>query len=59
MNTIHLWLRDGLLAGEQATPGAPWRILLTEDVRKRLTVGQAPADWVGLTEADTRIGLSK
>ncbi len=59
MNTIHLWLRHGLLAGEQATPGAPWRILLTEEVRKRVTVGQAPADWVGLTEAATRLSLSK
>lgn len=58
-STIHRWLRDGLLAGEQATSGAPWRIALTEDVRRRLSGGEAPPGWVGLTEAARRLGLSK
>ena len=30
MGTVHRWLRDGVLAGEQLTPGAPWRIVLTD-----------------------------
>lgn len=59
MTTIHSWLRDGLLAGEQVTPGAPWRIILTHEVRRRLTGGEAPQGWVGLTEAARRLGLSK
>ena len=57
--TIHRWLRDGLLAGHQLTAGAPWSIHLTEEVRQRLTVGDAPAGWVGLTEAARRLGVSK
>ncbi len=57
--TIHRWLREGMLPGEQATPGAPWRISLTNEVRRRLTIGDAPAGWVGLSEAARRLGLSK
>jgi len=59
MHTVHRWLRQGVLAGEQAAPAAPWRILLTEDVRRRLKAGDAPAGWVGLTEAARRLGLGK
>jgi hypothetical protein len=59
MSTIHRWLREGVLAGEQATPGAPWRIVLNDEVRQRLAGGDAPAGWVGLTEAARRLGLSK
>jgi excisionase family DNA binding protein len=56
---VHHWLRQGVLAGEQATARAPWRILLTEEVRRRLAVGEAPASWVGLGEAARRLGVSK
>lgn len=59
MHTVHRWLRDGILAGQQLTPRAPWRIRLTEDVRRRLAGGAAPADWVGLDEAARRLGLPK
>jgi len=58
MGTVHRWLRDGVLAGEQLTPGAPWRIVLTDEVRTRLTGGDAPDGWVGLTEAARRLGVS-
>jgi Recombinase zinc beta ribbon domain len=59
MHTVHRWLREGILAGEQATPSAPWRILLTEDVRRRLAGGAAPEGWVGLDEAARRLGMGK
>jgi len=59
MATVHRWLRDGLLAGQQLTPGAPWRIVLTDEVRDRLTGTQAPEDWVGVSEAARRLGVSK
>lgn len=59
MSTIHRWLREGVLAGTQATSGAPWRIVLTEEVRRRLSGEEAPAGWVGLTAAARRLGLSK
>lgn len=58
-STVHRWLREGVLAGTQLTPGAPWQIVLTEDIRKKLADGEAPADWVGLSEASRRLGLSK
>jgi len=59
MSTVHRWLREGVLAGEQLTSGAPWRIVLTGEVRRRLNGGEAPEGWVGLTEAARRLGLSK
>ncbi len=59
MSTVHRWLRDGILAGEQLTPGAPWRIVLRDEVRERLNGGEAPQAWVGLTEAARRLGVSK
>jgi DNA invertase Pin-like site-specific DNA recombinase len=59
MGTVHRWLREGILAGEQLTPGAPWRIVLTAEARQRLSGGEAPEGWVGLSEAARRLGLSK
>lgn len=59
MGTIHRWLQEGILAGEQATPGAPWRILLTDEVRRKLSGGDAPEGWVSLGEAARRLGLSR
>lgn len=59
MHTVHRWLRDGILVGQQATPRAPWRILLTDDVRQRLAGGAAPPDWVGLDEAARRLGMPR
>jgi hypothetical protein len=59
MGTIQRWLRDGVLAGEQSVSGAPWRIVLTDEVRRRLAGGDAPAGWVGLSEAARRLGVGK
>ena len=56
--TVHRWLDRGILVGRQATPGAPWRIHLTEDLRRRLKSGEAPAGWVGVAEAARRLGTS-
>ena len=59
MGTVHRWLREGVLAGEQLTAGAPWQIVLTDETRERLAGTQAPEGWVGLTEAARRLGVSK
>src|SRR6516225_3838181 len=32
-STVHRWLNDGFIAGEQVTPGAPWQIRLTDELR--------------------------
>ena len=57
--TIHRWLREAILAGEQATAGAPWRIPLTDEIRRKLSGGDAPEGWVSLGEASRRLGLSR
>jgi excisionase family DNA binding protein len=57
--TIHSWLREGVLRGGQVAPGAPWRIVLNEETRRRLTAGVAPQGWVGLNEAARRLGMPK
>jgi excisionase family DNA binding protein len=59
MSTVHRWLRDGVLAGEQLTAGAPWQIVLTDEIRERLAGAQAPEGWVGVSEAARRLGVSK
>jgi hypothetical protein len=59
MDMIHQRLRKGILAGEQVTPGAPWRIVLSDEVRRKLSGGDAPEGWVSLGDAARRLGLSK
>ncbi len=57
--TLHHWLRSGLLRGSQAAPWAPWRIVLDEETRQRLAGNDAPEGWVGLEEAAIRLGVCK
>jgi len=57
--TLHHWLRCGLLRGSQAAPWAPWRIVLDEETRQRLAGNDAPEGWVGLEEAAIRLGACK
>ena len=57
-STVHRWLVDGFLAGEQLTPGAPWRIRMTDAVRNRF-VEEAPAGYVTMQEATRRLGVSR
>lgn len=60
MNTssIHRWLADGFIAGEQATPGAPWQIRITDELRARI-VQQAPTDYLPMLEATIKLGVSR
>ena len=57
--TVHAWLREGLLRGDQVLPGAPWRIVLDEDTRRRLAGEDAPDGWVGLEQEARHLGVSK
>ena len=57
-STLHRWLNDGLVAGEQVTPGAPWRIRVTDQLRGRLneTAGEG---FVTMQEATRALGVTR
>jgi DNA invertase Pin-like site-specific DNA recombinase len=57
-STLHRQLNDGLIAGEQVTPGAPWRIVITETLRAHFA-GEAPEGYVPIVEAMRRLGVSR
>jgi len=57
-STIHRWLADGFIAGEQDTPGAPWRIRVTDGLRSRF-VEDAPEGWLAMLEATIALGVSR
>jgi DNA invertase Pin-like site-specific DNA recombinase len=60
MNTssIHRWLADGFIAGEQLTPGAPWQIRITDELRARI-VEQAPPEYLPMLETTMKLGVSR
>jgi DNA invertase Pin-like site-specific DNA recombinase len=57
-STLHRWLSDGFIAGEQITPGAPWQIRMTEQLRA-LFVEDTPQGYVPMLEATRILGLSR
>ena len=57
-STVHRWLADGFIAGEQITPGAPWRIRMTDSLRARF-VEKAPEGYVTMKEAKSILGVSR
>ena len=57
-STIHRMLNDGFLSGDQITPGAPWRIRLTEELRQHF-VENAPEGYVPMQIATARLGVSR
>jgi DNA invertase Pin-like site-specific DNA recombinase len=57
-STLLRWLNDGFIAGEQVTPGAPWRVRLTDQLRGMLT-DTTPDGWVPLGYASQALGISR
>ncbi len=57
-STIHRWLADGFIAGEQITPGAPWQIRITNELRSRI-VEQAPPGYLPMLETTIKLGVSR
>jgi excisionase family DNA binding protein len=57
-STIHRWITEGFIAGEQDTPGAPWRIRVNDDLRARV-VEQPPQGWLTVAEARHALGVSR
>ena len=48
----------GFIAGEQLTPGAPWCIRLTDELRSRF-VEEPPTGYVPMIEATRRLGVTR
>jgi excisionase family DNA binding protein len=57
-STIHRWLNDGLIPGEQLTPAAPWRIRVTDELRARF-VDEPDEGYITVQEATRRLGISR
>jgi predicted DNA-binding transcriptional regulator AlpA len=57
-STIHRWLNDGIIAGEQLTPGAPWRIRITDDLRARVAE-EAPEGYLTMYQVMRQLGISR
>jgi DNA invertase Pin-like site-specific DNA recombinase len=57
-STIFRWLQAGFIAGEQDTPGAPWRIRVNDQLRA-LFVEHAPAGYVPIVDAIRTLGVSR
>jgi predicted DNA-binding transcriptional regulator AlpA len=58
VSTLHRWLNDGFVAGEQITPGAPWQIRITDELRSRF-VEDAPPHFLPMLEATLKLGVSR
>ena len=60
MNTssIHRWLADGFIQGEQVTSGAPWQIRINDELRSRV-VADAPPEFLPMLEATMKLGVSR
>ena len=57
-STLHRWLNAGFIVGEQITPGAPWRIRMTEQLHG-LFVEQTPPGYLPMIEARRKLGVSR
>jgi len=57
-STLLRWLNDGFIGGEQVTPGAPWRIRMTTEL-KSLIVPEVPPGYVAMPQAMRILGVSR
>jgi DNA invertase Pin-like site-specific DNA recombinase len=57
-STLHRWLNEGIIAGEQVTPGAPWRIRVTDELRSRF-VENVPDGYVTMLKATHLLGVTR
>jgi predicted DNA-binding transcriptional regulator AlpA len=57
-STIHRHLNDGIIAGEQLTPGAPWRMRLTNELKARFNAN-AGQGCLPMREAIRALGVSR
>lgn len=58
-DTIIRWIEAGLVRGSQVTSGAPWRVQVTEEDKRRLTAADTPKGWLPLKGAATALDVSQ
>jgi DNA invertase Pin-like site-specific DNA recombinase len=58
-STVIRWVEVGMLKGSQRTSGAPWRVRVTEEDRRRLAAADAPEGWLPLKGAAQALGVSQ
>jgi hypothetical protein len=57
-STLYRWINDGFIPAEQDTPGAPWRIRMTDQLRA-LFVDDSPPGWQAMLETTLALGVSR
>ena len=57
-STIYRWLNTGFITGEQITPGGPWHLRITDELRRRL-VPDVPEGWLPLDRAAKVLGVAR
>jgi DNA invertase Pin-like site-specific DNA recombinase len=57
-STIHRLLNDGFITGEQTTPGAPWRIRLTDDLKRQFN-SDGGEGFLPMRQAMRALGISR
>jgi excisionase family DNA binding protein len=57
-STVYRWINEGFIPAEQDTPGAPWRIRMTDQLRA-LFVDDTPPGWLAMLEATMALGVSR
>jgi predicted site-specific integrase-resolvase len=57
-STLHRWINEGVIAGEQVTPGAPWRICVTDELRSRF-VEDVPDGYVTMLKVTHLLGVTR
>lgn len=57
-STLHRWLNDGFIQGEQVTPGAPWQIRLNDELRAKFAE-RTPVGFLPMLEATQKLGVTR
>lgn len=57
-STVHRWLAEGFIPGEQITPGAPWKIKMTDELRARF-VEEEIAGYLPMIDATKLLGVTR
>lgn len=57
-STLYRWINEGFIPAEQDTPGAPWRIRMTDEL-KALFVDDSPPGWLAMLETTMALGVSR